>query len=533
VHDLARVMRVPGTLNHKQSPPAPVTLRDNGQLRRYAFSDLDEWLPPGMPAPLPGGRKPPPPADVGDDELDRLAASYAAGDERFAKTWARERPQFGSASEYDLAVCVKAADMGADDATCWALVRRWRQLHGEDPAKAERADYAAATLAKARAGEPPATRADTPGERAIVQSPPPLAENPQILNAFGTVIRRRGVVGEVAIARLLYLVVTTRLLDRQVSAVVKGHTSSGKSWTLDQVLQFFPPGAFLEITAMSEKALVYLKEEFAHRTIVVFEAVALREGVKDDMTAYLVRSLLSEGRIRYPVTVRGEDGNWTSRYIVRDGPTNLVLTTTQTRVHEENETRVLSLTTDDSREQTRRVMRELASESGTAVDLSEWQQLQAWLEDAGERRVTIPYAPALAELIPPVAVRLRRDFGAVLALIRAHAILHQCSRAQDAAGRVVASLEDYGVVRDLVADVLAEGVGSTISVTTREAVVAVAELLPAHEDGVPHAGRRRAAEPGQLGGVAASPRCARPWVRRQPGGTPTPGRALDRGRTAP
>ena len=203
------------------------------------------------------------------------------------------------------------------------------------------------------------------------------------------------------------------------------------------------------------------------------------------MTAYPVRSLLSEGRIRYPVTVRGEDGNWTSRYIVRDGPTNLVLTTTQTRVHEENETRVLSLTTDDSREQTRRVMRELASESDADVDLSEWQQLQVWLEDAGERRVTIPYAPVLAELIPPVAVRLRRDFGAVLALIRAHAILHQCFRARDADGRVVASLGDYDAVRDLVAGVLAEGVGSTVSVTTRGTVAAVAELETAYEDGVP------------------------------------------------
>jgi Protein of unknown function (DUF3631) len=155
VHDLARVMRVPGTLNHKQSPPVPVTLHDNGRPRRYAFTELDEWLPPGEPAPLPGDRTPPPESDVAADEIDRLAASWAAGDARFAKTWARQRDELGSASEYDLAVCVKGADMGADDATAWALARRWRQLHGEDPAKADRGDYAAATLAKARAGAPP------------------------------------------------------------------------------------------------------------------------------------------------------------------------------------------------------------------------------------------------------------------------------------------------------------------------------------------------------------------------------------------
>ena len=33
--------------------------------------------------------------------------------------------------------------------------------------------------------------------------------------------------------------------------------------------------------------------------------------------------------------------------------------------------------------------------------------------------------------MPPVAVRLRRDFGAVLGLIRAHALLHQATRGRD------------------------------------------------------------------------------------------------------
>ena len=76
----------------------------------------------------------------------------------------------------------------------------------------------------------------------------------------------------------------------------------------------------------------------------------------------------------------------------------------------------------------------------------------------------------------PVAVRLRRDFGSLLALIRAHAVLHQASRARDNKGRIVATLDDYAVVRDLVADAIAEGVGATVSETVRETVAAVAAL---------------------------------------------------------
>jgi hypothetical protein len=44
-----------------------------------------------------------------------------------------------------------------------------------------------------------------------------------------------------------------------------------------------------------------------------------------------------------------------------------------------------------------------------------------------------------------VAVRQRRDFGQLLTLVRVHALLHRSSRECDAEGRIVATLEDYGI----------------------------------------------------------------------------------------
>src|SRR5919107_1314943 len=105
-------------------------------------------------------------------------------------------------------------------------------------------------------------------------------------------------------------------------------------------------------------------------------------------------------------------------------------------------------------------------------DLERWHALQRWLEGA-EHRVTIPYAKALARLVPPVAVRLRRDFGALLNLIRAHAVLHQATRERDAEGRIVGTIEDYAAVRELVVDLVGEGVEATVPITVRETVEAV------------------------------------------------------------
>ncbi|MDQ3662847.1 MAG: hypothetical protein M3454_17725 [Actinomycetota bacterium] len=51
-------------------------------------------------------------------------------------------------------------------------------------------------------------------------------------------------------------------------------------------MEFFPKDAIVEMTAMSERALVYSKEDYSHRSIVVYEAVALREGMQDNLTSY-------------------------------------------------------------------------------------------------------------------------------------------------------------------------------------------------------------------------------------------------------
>lgn len=128
------------------------------------------------------------------------------------------------------------------------------------------------------------------------------------------------------------------------------------------------------------------------------------------------------------------------------------------------------------------MLRGLATET-PGVDLDEWKALQQWLQHC-DTKVVIPYVRELAELIPPVAVRLRRDFTTLQNLIKAHAILHQASRESDGSGGIVATLEDYAIVKELVSDLMSEGVGATVDLTVRETVNAVEDLRGAHNDDV-------------------------------------------------
>jgi hypothetical protein len=88
------------------------------------------------------------------------------------------------------------------------------------------------------------------------------------------------------------------------------------------------------------------------------------------------------------------------------------------------------------------VIYELPACVRTDVDLTRWQALQTWIA-TGSAAVVVPFAKYLAALVPPVAVRLRRDFKTMLSLIRSRALLHQATRCKDEAGQIIATITDY------------------------------------------------------------------------------------------
>jgi len=109
-------------------------------------------------------------------------------------------------------------------------------------------------------------------------------------------------------------------------------------------------------------------------------------------------------------------------------------------------------------------------EDDGTVDFELWHAFQRWLA-CGELRVCVPFATTLVDNIPAVAVRLRRDFPMLLNLIKANALLHREQRAKDGRGRIVATLTDYGAVRELIVDLFSEGIEATVKKELRETAI--------------------------------------------------------------
>jgi hypothetical protein len=296
---------------------------------------------------------------------------------------------------------------------------------------------------------------------------------PDILGLFAKEFSKV-IAGEAVNGKLLYLIATSRLFDKPMNAAIKGTSAGGKSEIRKRILGFFPPEDVVAFTSLSDKALIYHEGDFAHKILSMGEATATEEQTFQD---YLLRELMSEGRIRYPTAQKV--GNEIKTVIIeKEGPVAFLVTTTKSKMHPENETRMLSLEIDDSEGQTRKVLDKVAqveglNHSAVQIDYGPWQDFQRWLA-AGERRVVVPFAAELAELIPPAAVRLRRDIGQVIRAIKAHALLHRDQRDRDEAGQIIADIDhDYEAVRKLMNAIIAEGSGVAVNPAITETIDAV------------------------------------------------------------
>lgn len=311
-----------------------------------------------------------------------------------------------------------------------------------------------------------------------------LANRESILEALEDELRQRGFAGPTDVPKLVFLCLYTRFFEKPVSLVIKGPSGSGKSYALHSGLQFVPGSAYEEFSGMSEKALIYQSDlDLKHRYLVIGEAAGLAQG---DGRAFL-RQLLSEGTIRY-ITVQSTSKGLVGQELkLIEGPTGLVMTTTANALHPEDESRMLSYHLDESPERVREALFKQALGLQTVerpIDLEPWFALHEMV-GSGTLEVDIPFAQLLAQKLPLSHFRVMRDFPQVLSLIRAHALMHQCTRERGVRGQVIATLEDYRVVHDLIAGPLAQGLEEAVPDQVRMVVEAVKKLQGSTTDTMP------------------------------------------------
>jgi len=298
-----------------------------------------------------------------------------------------------------------------------------------------------------------------------------IADAPNILAVLDEELRGCGLVGERANANLIFLSSYTRHFDKPVSLVIQGSSGAGKSNLLNTALRFVDPRSYVALGGTSEKALIFTNRDLRHKHLVIQEMASL--GGEDGMR-YL-RQILSEGSITYEMTVIDREVPGTE-IMQTDGPMGLMMTTTETNLNHEDQTRLLPITLDESPEQIKAVLlaKAVAVAGGVTAraEFEEWHVFDQFISESVPK-IIIPFAENMVCGIGAHSHRMKRDVDQLFSLIQAHALIHQMHRERDGNGALLCDYEDYAVVRELMEPVVSRGLEQTVPTDIREVLAAV------------------------------------------------------------
>ncbi|MCL4553246.1 MAG: bifunctional DNA primase/polymerase [Candidatus Marsarchaeota archaeon] len=297
-------------------------------------------------------------------------------------------------------------------------------------------------------------------------------------------IRKAGYGGDLKAVVLTYLAATGRVLAMRygsmpVHLLLVGPASSGKSYTVGSVLRLLPSDTYHAIDAGSPRVLIYGEDPLEHRLLVFSEADSLPAG-EDNPAASAVRSLLQDHSLNYEVTEKDpKKGGFKVRKIHKPGPTTLITTSTK-RLGAQLESRLFVVEVKDDQQQLAAALTmqaQLELHGPAADDTEGLLAFQSYLQMQAPWGIVVPFAEELSAYLQkqPHESRVARDFNRTLSLIKTVTVIRHRHRRTNAEGRLMAELDDYRTVHELVADVFETSSGASERV--RETVEAVRRLV--------------------------------------------------------
>jgi hypothetical protein len=278
-------------------------------------------------------------------------------------------------------------------------------------------------------------------------------------------IENMGVAGEDELKLTIYVVMTSRLMDKPLSAIVQGASSSGKSYIIETAAKLMPPEGVVQAHDFTDQALYYLPVgSLEHKVVVSGERVQEHRGkdgqVQDNSKAF--REMVGSGVLRKAVTVKGPDGKPTTELIEQPGPIAFLESSTAAHIDDEDSTRLLPLVTDESAEQTQKII-EAQRRAAKGLALGDEKKKEIVLRHHTMQRllrpirVRIPWIDSIS--LPVTSVATRRTYDQFRYAISSVAFLRQHQkeiRKDPATGEefIEADAMDYAVAHRLMKGVL-------------------------------------------------------------------------------
>ncbi|MCI0702275.1 MAG: toprim domain-containing protein [Planctomycetia bacterium] len=306
-----------------------------------------------------------------------------------------------------------------------------------------------------------------------------ILNSPELIGRVCDDVAALGVAGERELVATVYLIGVSRLLPRPLAGIIRGSSSSGKSYTVEKVASLFPPEEIIHATQMTPQALFHMKPgSLQHKWVVAGERSRLEDDERAEATRAL-REMLASGRLSklMPLKIGNEIE---TQAIEQEGPIAFTETTTLTNIFEEDANRCLLLQTDETPAQTKRIICALAERQvGESEDTNSIIRVHHTLQRRLPRfAVRVPWSDRLAAEFNCERVEVRRAFPQLLALVQASALLHYRQRGIGKDSAILADARDYHLARRLIVKPFAQSLGGGLT----ESALAFLKKLPPHDE---------------------------------------------------
>jgi hypothetical protein len=280
-----------------------------------------------------------------------------------------------------------------------------------------------------------------------------ILRSPDLLNQFLDAVKRQGLVGEEKAALVILIVVVSRLLKRPLNLLVKGRSSSGKNYAVRKVLSLVPRTAVIEITSSSARAWNYAEDDFCHRLVL------LQEHNEAAGAVHPMRLLISEGKLIRLVTTR-EHGRWVTKRFVAHGPIASITTTTKDRLAPDDESRSISYWTDESNEQTARIVHAYGYEQPLSTfERRAWREIHNLLAERSHREISLPpWLHRLANLVYTKDLKVRRYYPAFVEACRATALIRSFQTRPSDKNQLTVDFVDVAMTAAILDEVSSESI---------------------------------------------------------------------------
>lgn len=305
----------------------------------------------------------------------------------------------------------------------------------------------------------------------IIEAAEQIANDPMLFKKKIDIVNQLGVINERKNIGLYQLVIDSRLIPMgsagsdALAMKNSGHYGAGKSFPLFTALKLYPKSAYHLISSGSEKSLYSMEGGLKHKALILAEALALEShGKRDNELAYAIRTLVSEGHLKYQYTGFKDKKRVTLIKKIA-GPTSLLTTTIKGKLEDQLDDRMINAHPNTSAMQTKDIIEQTADTAAGNNNLVDEKNLKAWQhyhDSLISVEVVIPFAKDIATFVNQkgtLPISARRSFKRVLSGIKTMTSLHQKQRSRDAQGRFIADYSDYAIVYQLLEESFAESLG--------------------------------------------------------------------------